>query len=127
MTISFMIKKKYLKEKVRAQEEVGTFYERRAYKPFWRSRIGSMSKWSSGHREAVFLCGRQAYKAEVLKIEIEETPAEVTHLVGELCYVIECKFHEWDLKMLKLATDEAEKEVYELIKQDFCTAFQTEH
>jgi len=44
MTLSFMIKKKYLAEKVAEQEETGTFHERRAYTKFWRARIGSVDR-----------------------------------------------------------------------------------
>ena len=42
MTLSIMIRKKYLAEKVAEQQETGVFYERRAYSKFWRVRIGSL-------------------------------------------------------------------------------------
>lgn len=45
MTLSFLIKKKYLAQKVAEQQATGVFFERRAYTKFWRARIGSASAW----------------------------------------------------------------------------------
>lgn len=134
MSLSLMIKKKYLAEKVAEQEATGTFHERREYKRFWRTRIGSVSrwklrsalKWGRLHDEAVFLCGRHAFSANILNIKIIETPEAYTVVAGKICYDIECKFTQEELEGLSIFLDDAEKEVYELIKQDFCTIVQRE-
>ncbi len=106
MTLSFMIKKKYLEEKVRAQEKSGKFKERRAYTPFWRSRIGSVHQYGTRgafHRnDAVFICGHHVWRADILGIEIEETPSEVIGLVGKMCYAIECRFDTDELEWLQV-------------------------
>ena len=92
MTLSFMIKKKYLAEKVKEQRETGIFHERREYTPFWRKRIGSPAAWSIGG-EAVFLCGCDTFRATVRRITIEPTPDGIEDVVpGALCYNIECQF-----------------------------------
>lgn len=127
MTLSFMIKKRYLAEKVEEQKKTGSFIERREYKPFWRKRIGSVHKWGHFFTHAVFLCGRYAYHADILKISIDETPAVYTVVAGQICYNIECKFSGEELEILSAFLDEATKEIDELIKQDFCTIFQNEH
>lgn len=49
MTLSSMIKRKYLAEKVIEQTKTGSFHERRAYPPFWRKRIGSTHAWHHDH------------------------------------------------------------------------------
>ena len=109
MTLSFMIQKRYLAEKVAEQEETGTFHERRAYTKFWRSRIGSVSRWTlesplkSGglFYDAVFLCGRYSFIADVLNITLDETPAGIEEVVpSDLCYNIECKFLQGELEGL---------------------------
>ncbi len=105
MTLSFMIKKKYLEEKVREQERTGTFIERRAYKSFWRSRIGSIYQYGirgALHRDdVVFLCGRRAWRAKILGISIERAPAEVEVFIGKICYAIECQFDTDTLEWLQ--------------------------
>lgn len=102
-----MIKKKYLELKVREQEKEGTFVEMRAYKPFWRSRIGSVYQWGPRrgyhHADAVFICGRKAWRAAVLGIELARTPKDLKDVVGsEVCYEIECKFYADELGWLKV-------------------------
>ena len=100
MTLSFMIKKKCLAEKVEEQIKTGSFHERRAFKPFWRKRIGSTHQWHLGG-DAVFICGRYAYYADILNITIEETPPGIDVVVpGKLCYNIECKFQHEELETL---------------------------
>ena len=100
MTLCFMIKTKYLEEKVREQEKIGKFYERRAYKRFWRYRIGSTHSWSLGGN-AVFLCGRNAWHADILNVVTEKTPNEIKDIVKtKACYVVECKFTEEEFKRL---------------------------
>ena len=92
MTLSPMIKKKYLAEKVAEQQKTGAFTERRAYNKFWRVRIGSPAAWNSGGR-AMFLCGRDVFPAVVRRITTEPTPAGIEDVVtSELCYNIECEF-----------------------------------
>jgi len=92
MTLSFMIKRKYLTEKVAEQTATGSFHERRARTPFWRKRIGSTHKWHLGG-EAVFLCGRDVYRADVLRVAITPTPAGLEDVISTaLCYDIECRF-----------------------------------
>lgn len=76
MTLSPMIKKKYLAEKVAEQQKTGAFTERRAYNKFWRVRIGSPAAWNSGGR-AMFLCGRDVFPAVVRRITTEPTPHQV--------------------------------------------------
>ncbi len=103
MTLSFMIKKHYLAEKVAEQEAAGTFHERRAYKPFWRSRIRSINAWGPGDY-ATFLCGRFAFSAGIVKILVEMTPSGINDVVqGDVCYNIECKFLHEELEGLSLA------------------------
>lgn len=111
MTLLFMIKKKYLAEKVAEQASTGTFHERREYKPFWRARIGSTARWKlkssmkigRNNDDAVFLCGRYAFHADILKITIEETPSGIEDVVkGKLCYDIECKFLSEELEGLSV-------------------------
>jgi hypothetical protein len=99
-----MIKKRYLAEKVAEQEETGTFHERRAYKPFWRSRIGAPGVWKNrGKAHAVFLCGRYAFCADVLEITLDKTPPGIEDVVpGDLCYNIECKFRECEIDELSV-------------------------
>ena len=102
MTLSFMIMKKYLLEKVAEQEATGTFHERREYKPFWRTRIGSVHAWGDGD-EAVFLCGRRAFMADILNITLDETPPGIKEVVpSDLCYNIECKFFPEELDGLAI-------------------------
>ena len=108
MTLSFPIKKHYLAEKVAEQRKTGVFHERRAYTRFWRKRIGAVSSWNRGGK-AVFLCGRDAFRATIRRITIEPTPAGIEDAVStEICYRIECQFEslgfvrawlkaEWDL------------------------------
>ena len=101
MTLSFMIKKKYLAEKVTEQEATGTFHERREYKPFWRKRMESLNGVLRG-RDAMFLCGRHAFYADIKNITIDETPQGIEDVVGEvLCYNIECKFLPEEFEELK--------------------------
>jgi hypothetical protein len=106
-----MIKKRYLAEKVAEQEETGTFHERREYKPFWRKRIGSVDRWKlkSSYKfgrlndEAVFLCGSYTFRADILNITLDETPAGIEEVVpGDLCYNIECKFLQEELEGLAI-------------------------
>ena len=101
MVLSFMIKKRYLIEKVAEQEETGTFHERRDYKQFWRKRIGSTHRWHLGG-DAVFICGRHAFTADILNITIEETPDEYVDVAGKMCYNIECKFLQEELEGLSM-------------------------
>lgn len=101
MTLSFMIKKKYLEEKVAEQKATGTFHERREYKQFWRSRIGSTHQWHLGG-DAVFLCGRHAFGADILNIKIEKTQDKYVSVAGTICYVIECKFEECEIDKLRV-------------------------
>ena len=92
MTLSFPIKKRYLAEKVKEQQETGVFHERRAYTKFWRKRIGSPTAWQRGGK-AVFLCGRDTFRATVRRITIEPTPAGIEDVIStEICYSIECQF-----------------------------------
>jgi len=100
MTLCFLIRKKYLDEKLIEQEDTGTFHERRACSKFWRKRIGSVHAWGPGD-DAVFLCGRHHFRADILGIEVGSTPSEITDVVdGEYCYVIECKFLQSSLERL---------------------------
>lgn len=109
MTLSFMIKKVYLTQKVAEQEETGTFHERRAYSKFWRSRIGSVSRWAlesslkSGglFHDAVFLCGRYSFTADILNVTLDRTPQNIDDVVpSDLCYNIKCKFLQEELEGL---------------------------
>jgi len=100
MTLSFMIKKKYLAEKIAEQEQSGTFHERREYKRFWRKRIGSVHEWGNFFTHAVFLCGRHSFQADVLNISIEETPDKYVSVAGTTCYNIECKFKKDEIDEL---------------------------
>lgn len=106
MTLSFMIKKVYLAEKVAEQEATGTFHERREYKPFWRKRIGSPRTWKWNENVgdyAVFLCGRRTFIADVLNITLDETPPGIEEVVpSDLCYNIECKFLQEELEGLSI-------------------------
>jgi len=100
MTLSFMIRKKYLDEKLREQEATGTFHERRSCTKFWRKRIGSVHSWGPGDN-AVFLCGRQHFRADIIGVTVGSTPSEITDVVdGGYCYVIECKFRECEIDEL---------------------------
>lgn len=83
MTLSLMIKRKYLAEKLAEQEETGTFHERREYKSFWRNRIGATNAWKN-NGGAVFLCGRYAFMADILNITIDETPPGIEDVVDTL-------------------------------------------
>jgi hypothetical protein len=92
MTLSLMIKKKYLAEKVAEQQDTGVFHERRAYTKFWRARIGSVHAWGPDGR-AVFLCGHDVFPAVVRRITIKPTPAGIEDAVtSKSCYNIECEF-----------------------------------
>jgi hypothetical protein len=91
MTLSLMIMKKHLKAKVAEQEQSGTFIERRAYKPFWRKRIGSPQAWRDNGK-AVFLCGSYAFDADVVGVSIAKTPPGIEEVPEDRCYEIECKF-----------------------------------
>ena len=111
MTLSLMIKRKYLLEKVNEQVETGTFHERREFKSFWRTRIKSVSRWGprkgNGKNYAVFICGTHAYYANILNITIDETPSGIEDVVpGKLCYNIECKFPSEELESLSLFLSE---------------------
>ena len=101
MTLSFMIKKKYLEEKLSEQENTRTFHERREYKRFWRKRIGSTHQWHLGG-DAVFLCGRQVFRADVLNVKIEKTQDKYVSVAGTTCYNIECKFKECEIDKLSV-------------------------
>lgn len=106
MTLSFTIKKKYLEEKLSEQEKTGTFHERREYKQFWRKRIGSVHQWNLGG-EAVFLCGRISFIADVLNITIEKTRPNIKDVVkSEVCYNIECRFLYEELEGLSIFLSE---------------------
>lgn len=120
MTLSLMIKKKYLREKVEEQEKTGSFHERREYKRFWRTRIGSTTAWKDGG-DAVFICGRHAFKAAVSWITIDYTPEAYTAVAGKVCYVIQCKIMREELTKLKEFVDEAAEEIRAQIKDDFRT------
>ena len=103
MTLCFMIKKKYLEEKVKEQEETGVFHERRAYKPYWRARIRSTHAWHLGGGAAVFLCGRYGFEADVLNVVIDETPSEMKDIIKDkFCYVINCRFLSMEFEALSL-------------------------
>ena len=103
MTLSFMIKKKYLLEKVVEQEDAGTFHERRACTKFWRKRIGSVHEWGHFFTHAVFLCGRYSIHADVMNITIEETPGGIDDVVkSKVCYDIECRFLQEELEGLSI-------------------------
>lgn len=103
MTLCFLIKKRYLQEKLEEQQRTGEFIERREYKPFWRSRIGSPLSWSNLRgAKAVFLCGRYAFYADVLGISIDSTPLGIEDVVtSSLCYNIKCRFSREELKELE--------------------------
>ena len=106
MTLSFLIKEKYLDEKLIEQEKTGTFHERRSCSKFWRKRIGSVHAWGQGD-DAVFLCGRHAFRADIISVTVGSTPSDITDVVdGAYCYVIECKFREGDIKDLECLTCE---------------------
>lgn len=95
-----MIRKKYLAEKMTEQIATGTFHERREYKQFWRTRIGSVHAWGDGDK-AVFLCGRYSFVADILNITLDETPPGIEEVVpGDLCYNIECKFLQEEIETL---------------------------
>ena len=97
-----MIKRRYLAQKLEEQDETGTFHERRAYKPFWRTRIGSTYKWRHGG-DAVFLCGKYAFHADIINITLDQTPPGIGDVVGgSLCYNVECKFRQSELEGLSL-------------------------
>lgn len=106
MTLAFMIKKKYLVEKVTEQEKTGTFHERREYKQFWRKRIGSTHQWHLGG-DSVFLCGRISFIADVLNITIEKTRPNIEDVVkSKVCYNIECRFPSEELEGLSIFLSE---------------------
>ena len=106
MTLSLPIKKVHLAEKLKEQEETMTFHERRAYKPFWRTRIGSVHTWGIGDT-AVFLCGRYAFYADILNIILDHTPEGIDDVVpSDLCYNIECKFLQEELEGLSIFLSE---------------------
>ena len=107
MTLSFLIKKVHLAEKAKEQEATGTFHERRAYTKFWRTRIGSVSRWTLNSSlksgglfyDAVFLCGRYSFIADILKITLDHTPEGIEEVVpSDLCYNIECKFLQEEIE-----------------------------
>lgn len=104
MTLSLMIKKKYIIEKLIEQAQNGTFYERREYNPFWRKRIGATSQWSHARPgAAVFLCGKYAFWADVRRITIEKTPPTIKDVVtSSVCYSIECKFSKKEFAAVSL-------------------------
>jgi len=92
MTLSFLIKTTHLADKVAEQRETGKFRERRTYNRYWRKRIGSANS-KPRHNDAVFLCGRRGWIADVLSVSIDVTPNDVRDVVkSDVCYVIECKF-----------------------------------
>jgi len=103
MTLCFMIMKKYLREKFEEQQQTGQFIERREYKPYWRSRIGSPLSWSKLRRaNAAFLCGRYVFNAEVKRIRVRDTPFEVNDVIeSDICYEISCWFPPEELKALE--------------------------
>ena len=101
MTLSFMIKKKYLVAKYIEQEATGTFHERRSRTPFWIKRMESLNGVLRG-KDAMFLCGRHAFYADIKNIVIDETPPGIEDVVGgSLCYNIECKFSPEEFEVLK--------------------------
>jgi len=109
MTLSFMIKKRYLAEKVAEQEADGTFHERREYKPFWRKRIGSVDRWKlkssmkigRNNDKAIFLCGTHTFMAYIVNITIDEPLHGIEDVVSSaLCYNIECRFDPDELPVL---------------------------
>lgn len=103
MTLCFLIKKRYLQEKLEEQQRTGSFIERREYKPYWRVRIGSTGVWSMLRRaRAVFLCGQNAFDADVLKVELERTIPGIGDVVKtNVCYNIMCRFPPEELKALE--------------------------
>ena len=110
-----MIKRRYLDKKAAEQEETGSFHEWREYKPFWRARIGSVDRWKLKssckfgrlNDEALFLCGRHAWSADILNITIDETPEGIDDVVpSKLCYNIECKFLHDDFESLLIFLSE---------------------
>lgn len=101
MTLSLMIKKKYLLEKVEEQENTGTFTERRSYSRFWRARIKATGSWGPNDH-AVFLCGRHAYPAEIIQIVIGAVPTKYRDvLVGDVCYCVICRFADDVIKAIQ--------------------------
>ena len=126
MTLSLMIKKRYLAEKVEEQEANETFQERRAYKRFWRTRIGSTTAWRLGGK-AVFLCGHESFPAKILNIKIANTPDRYVGMVGKVCYDIECIFSDEVVERLSNYLDEAKAGIREQIKSDFRTLFMRQH
>lgn len=102
-----MIKRKDLAEKVEEQIATGTFHERRADKPFWRSRIGSVHKWGHFFTRAVFLCGQDVFYADILGITLDPTPQGIADVVeSPTCYNIECKFSPKDIELLDRRRDD---------------------
>jgi len=126
MTLSLPIKKKYLAEKVEEQERTGSFHERREYKRFWRRRIGSTAAWRSGG-DAVFLCGRHVFMANVVNIGITTTPEEYRVVAGNVCYDIECRFLTEEMEGLSLFIDEATRQIKDEIRHDFRTTFRRQY
>ena len=125
MTLCLMIKKKHLIEKLEAQQRTGSFIERRAYKKYWRSRIGSTGVWSTLRKsKAVFLCGRHAFDAEVLKVGLEKTKTGIDDVVTtEVCYAIKCQFTPEAIDELERNYGEYEREIRDSIKYDYCITF----
>jgi hypothetical protein len=104
-TLSFPIKKSYLAEKVSEQQATGIFYERRANTKFWRTRIGSTNAWRVGGK-AVFLCGRDSFRATIRAITFERTPEAIHDVVAtDVCYRIECQFESLGWVSAWLTTD----------------------
>jgi len=103
MTLCFLIKKEFLREKFEEQQRTGTFIEQREYKPFWRARIGSPQSWSKLRKaNAAFLCGRYVFYADVAEITIKDTPVGIEDIVtSELCYEITCAFPPEELNDLE--------------------------
>ena len=125
MTLCLMIKKKYLIEKLEEQQRTGSFIERRAYKKYWRSRIGSTGVWSKLRKsKAVFLCGRHAFDADVRKISIKSTPTRLLAVLRRsTCYNITCKFTPEAIEELERNYGEYEREIRDSIKYDYCITF----
>lgn len=125
MTLCLMIKKKYIIEKLEEQQRTGSFIERRAYKKYWRSRIGSTGVWSKLRKsKAVFLCGRNVFGAEVLKVELAKTNTGIDGVVTtEVCYAIQCKFTPEAIEELERNYGEYEREIRDSIKYDYCITF----
>ena len=129
MTLCLMIKKKYLIEKLEEQQRTGSFIERRAYNKYWRSRIGYTGVWSKLRKsKAVFLCGRNVFGADVLKVELLKTAYGIGDVVTtDVCYDIQCKFTPEAIEELERNYGEYEREIRDSIKYDYCITFFHEH